>query len=86
MTNSFKREIILKLLNIETLLGLREISEFLMKAYMNKFNLDYENCKCRKNTIGKLVEECIENIDGNEMIYNGTSNNYEKVCNSCTKT
>ena len=25
-----------------------------------------------KNPIGKLVEECSENIDGNEMIYNGT--------------
>ena len=42
--------------------------------------LDYENCKCRKN----LVEEYSENIDGNEMIYNGTVNDYEKVCNSCS--
>ena len=25
-----------------------------------------------KNPIGKLVEEFSENIDGNEMIYNGT--------------
>ena len=39
MASSFKREINLKLLNIETILGLREISEFLMKAYMNKFNI-----------------------------------------------
>ena len=43
---------------------------------------DYENCKCRKGLIDKLVEECIENIDEkelhqnkielhqNEMIYN----------------
>ena len=28
--------------------------------------LDYENCKCRKRLIDKLVEECSENIDGNE--------------------
>ena len=34
--------------------------------------LDYKNCKCRK----KLVEKCSENIDGNEIIYNGTLNNY----------
>ena len=42
-----------------------------------------------KNPIGKLVEECSENIDGNEMIYNGTwmntnMNEYETVCNSRT--
>ena len=39
--------------------------------------LDYENCKCRKKLADKLVEECSENIDGNEMIYNGTLNDYE---------
>ena len=41
--------------------------------------LDYENYKCRKRLIDMLVEECGENIDGNDMIYN-----YKKVCNSCT--
>ena len=46
--------------------------------------LDYKNCKCRKKLIDKLLEECSENIDGNEMIYNGTLNDYENVCNSCT--
>ena len=44
--------------------------------------LDYENCKCRKKLIDKLIEECSENIDGNKMIYNTTLN--EAVCNSCT--
>ena len=46
--------------------------------------LYYENCKSRKKIVEKLVAECNENIDGNEMIYNGTVNDYEKVCNSCT--
>ena len=32
----------------------------------------------------KLVEEFSENIDGYKMIYNGTLNNYGKICNSCT--
>ena len=45
--------------------------------------LDYENCKCRKNLGDKLVEECTENIDENEMIYNGTLHNYKNVCNFC---
>ena len=40
----------------------------------------YENCKCRKHLVDKLVGECSEN----EMIYNGILNNYENVFNSCT--
>ena len=28
----------------------------------------------------KLVEECSEDINGNEIVYNATLNNYEKVC------
>ena len=56
--------------------------------------LDYKNCKCRKRLIDKLVEECGENIDGNDMLYNETLdvislitiplNVYKKVCSSCT--
>ena len=34
--------------------------------------LDYKNCKYRKELISKLVEECNENTDKNEMIYNAT--------------
>ena len=44
--------------------------------------LDYEKCKCRKRLIDKLVEECNENIDGNE-INNVTLNEYKNVCESC---
>ena len=46
--------------------------------------LDYKNCKCRKKLVDKLVEKCSKNIDGNEMTYTGTLNNYERVCESCT--
>ena len=42
--------------------------------------LDYENCKCSKKFVDKLVKEYSEEIDGNKMIYN----DYENVCNSCT--
>ena len=31
----------------------------------------------------KFVEECSENTDRNEMIYNATLNDHRKVCNSC---
>ena len=51
--------------------------------------LDYKNCKCRNKLVDKLVEECIENIDGNKMLHNETLdvislNDYIKVCGSCT--
>ena len=44
--------------------------------------------KCRKRIIDILFEECSENIDGNEMLYNETLdviplNVYRKVCSSC---
>ena len=40
--------------------------------------LGYESCKCRTKLIGRLVEECSDNIDGNELIYNATSMIVEK--------
>ena len=45
--------------------------------------LDYENYKCRKRFVNKLVEEYTENIDGNKIIYNDTLNDYGKIYNSC---
>ena len=49
--------------------------------------LEYKNCKCKQKIIDKLIEECSENIDDNEMLYNETLsaiplNVYKKVCNS----
>ena len=44
--------------------------------------LGYKNCTCRNKLVDKLVEECTENIDRNDMIYNETLN--ENVCSSCT--
>ena len=46
-------------------------------------NLDYKNCKCRKKITDKLVEECSENIDGNETLDIISLNVYKKVCISC---
>ena len=41
--------------------------------------LDHTSCKCRKRLTDKLVKDCRQNIDGNEMIYN----DYGNVRNSC---
>ena len=51
------------------------------KSCYVKEHLDYENCKCRKRLVDKLVEECSENIDENE-ITNATLNEYKDVCRS----
>ena len=49
--------------------------------------LDYKNCNCRKKIIDKLVEECGENVDGDEMLYNETldiiSSSDHKTSGSC---
>ena len=49
--------------------------------------LDYKNCKCRKKIIDKLTEECSENINGNERLYNETldiiSSSDNKTSDSC---
>ena len=56
--------------------------------------LDYKSCKCRNKIIGKLLEDCSENIDGKKMLFNKTLNvillntisfnDYNKLCGSCT--
>ena len=43
--------------------------------------LDYENCKYRKILVDKLVKDCSENIDENEII-SITLNDYGSVCGS----
>ena len=41
--------------------------------------LDYENCKCRKRLVGKLIEECNENIDEEVKLLHKS----EDKCSSC---
>ena len=48
---------------------------------------EYLDHKCRKKVIDKLVQECSENIDGNEMLYNETldiiSSSDNRTSDSC---
>ena len=39
--------------------------------------VDYSDSKYRKKVVDELVEECIENINENELIYDTTSNDHE---------
>ena len=43
--------------------------------------LDYENCKCRKKLVHKLVEECIKNVEETKLAEN--ENEHENKCSSC---
>ena len=38
----------------------------------------------KKANIDKLVEECDEDTDGNEIVYNATLYDYGRVCKTCT--
>ena len=42
--------------------------------------LDYENCKCRKKLVDKLIEECHENIEETSLI---EINSTKRKHNSC---
>ena len=45
--------------------------------------LDYENCKCRKKLLDKLIEEYTENIDEVKIADYKSVENIHK-CSSCT--
>ena len=53
------------------------------KSYDAWEYLDYENCKCWKLLVDKLVEECSENINDN-ILTSVTLNYYKNVYGSCT--
>ena len=47
--------------------------------------LDYENFKCRKKLVDKLIDECTETIEEVKSVnitFTGNKNNYYK-CSSC---
>ena len=59
------------------------VNVYVVSRAMSENILDYENCNCRKKLFDKLVKECSESIDENELI-SVTLNDYESVCWSCT--
>ena len=46
--------------------------------------LDYKNCVCRKSLVDKLVEECINVIDGDTMYNETLTVASSNGCSSCT--
>ena len=70
-----------------------ECKELIDKGMCDKgFIWNPRNCECECNKlcdferlIDKLVEECSENIDGNELLYNETSLNNVILLNTITQ-
>ena len=47
--------------------------------------LDYENCKCRKNLVDKVVEECTKNIEEKNLVKKTSAENENRhKSSSCT--
>ena len=47
--------------------------------------LDYENCKCRKKIVDKLIEKCTENVEELKLAKITLAENENKYkCSSCT--
>ena len=47
--------------------------------------LDYENCKCRKKLVERLIEECTENVGETRLVKKTTAKNENKhKYSSCT--
>ena len=47
--------------------------------------LDYENCKCKKKLVDKLVKECTENVEETRLVEKTSAKNKNKhKCSSCT--
>ena len=50
-----------------------------------EYECDYENCKCRKKLVDKLVEECADNIEETRLLETTSAKNENKhKCSSCT--
>ena len=64
---------------------IKDLSRILVIVNVNVINivmlveyLDYENCKCRKKLVDKLVEECTENIEETRLVEKNLAKNKNK--------
>ena len=52
--------------------------------YLILIYLDYENCKCRKKLVDKLIDECTETIEDVKLAKITLENDNENKYSSCT--
>ena len=71
---------LIKVFAIKDMLGILIVNANVINDVMLVKYLDYENCKCRKKIVDKLVDKCTETVEEVKLAEN--ENNYK--CSSCT--
>ena len=51
------------MLGILVIVSVNVINHVMLVCWFVDVDLDYQNCKCRKGLVDKLVKECGENVD-----------------------
>ena len=75
------KNLFIKVYVIQNFVGIQVIENVNM---INDY-LKYENCKCRKKLIDKLVGVCTENIEETRLVEKASAKNKNKhKCSSCT--
>ena len=70
---------------IKDLFGILVIVRVSNKACDVGEYLEYENCKCRKKLVDKLVDECTENVEEVKLAkITLAENENSSTCSSCT--
>ena len=71
---------LIKVFVIKDMLGILIVNANVINDVMLVKYLDYENCKCRKKIVDKLVDKCTETVEEVKLAEN--ENSYK--CTSCT--
>ena len=71
---------LIKVFAIKDMLGILIVNANVINDVMLVKYLDYENCKCRKKIVDKLVDKCTETVEEVKLAEN--ENSYK--CTSCT--
>ena len=71
---------LIKVFAIKDMLGILIVNANVINDVMLVKYLDYENCKCRKKIVDKLVDKCTETVEEVKLAEN--ENSYK--CSSCT--
>ena len=71
---------LIKVFVIKDMLGILIVNANVINDVMLVKYLDYENCKCRKKIVDKLVDKCTETVEEVKLAEN--ENSYK--CSSCT--
>ena len=73
---------LIKVYVIKDMFGIQVIASVIVINLGIDEHLDYSNCKCRKQLVDPLVEECTENINETKLIKVTVENENKDSCRS----